>query len=139
MKQATFTNKSDLIGATASFLCMVHCAATPFLFIASACSASCCAAAPSWWISLDMFFLLISFFAVRRTTKQITQSSTHSWIKQVLWLSWFLLMISVVLEQLSSIPYIHYLKYFSALSLIGFHLYNLVFCQCADEKCCINE
>jgi hypothetical protein len=28
----------DTIGAAASFLCMIHCVATPFIFIAQACS-----------------------------------------------------------------------------------------------------
>ena len=31
---------SDSIGALASGLCMIHCVATPFFFIASACSSS---------------------------------------------------------------------------------------------------
>ena len=135
MRQAILTKNADIIGATASFLCMVHCAATPFLFIASACSASCCSAAPTWWISLDLIFLLISFFAVNRATKQ----TTKSWIKPVLWLFWSLLMTSVFLEQLSLVPYVSYLKYISALSLIVFHVYNLAFCQCNKENCCVYE
>jgi len=32
----------DLFGALVSSLCLIHCAATPFLFIAKVCSATCC-------------------------------------------------------------------------------------------------
>ena len=58
---AILKQKSDLIGAIASFICMIHCLATPFLFIASACSKSCCAAAPKWWVWLDFVFLSLSW------------------------------------------------------------------------------
>ena len=34
--------KQDYIGAVASALCLLHCIATPFLFVAKACSAACC-------------------------------------------------------------------------------------------------
>ena len=49
----TLNIKSDTIGALASGLCMVHCLATPFFFIASACSASCCSNTPLWWQWMD--------------------------------------------------------------------------------------
>lgn len=127
--------KSDLIGAVASFTCMIHCLATPFLFIASACSKSCCASAPTWWVWLDFIFLFISFFAVYRSTK----STSKSWMKPLLWLAWTALFVSILFEQLSSINYSDYFKYTSAFSLIGLHLYNLKFCQCKSDKCCANN
>ena len=52
---------SDTIGALASGLCMIHCVATPFFFIASACTASCCNMAPGWWQGFDYFFLFPNF------------------------------------------------------------------------------
>ena len=135
MKQITLSNKADLIGVSASILCMLHCAATPFIFIATACSASCCKDAPFWWGSLDFIFLFISFFAVNRAT----QLSTKPWIKLVFWLSWLLLMGSVFLEQIGKNPDIFYLKHSAALSLIGFHLFNLVYCQYKEDNCCVNN
>ena len=132
---AVLKQKSDLIGAIASFTCMIHCLATPFLFIASACSKSCCASAPTWWIWLDFVFLFISFFAVYRSTK----STSKSWMKPLLWLAWLALFSSILIEQISSINYSDYFKYTAAFSLIGLHIYNLKFCQCKSEQCCAND
>ena len=38
--------KPDSIGVLSSALCMIHCIATPFFFVATACTATCCSAAP---------------------------------------------------------------------------------------------
>ena len=127
--------KSDLIGATASFLCMIHCIATPFIFIASACSKSCCASAPTWWIWLDFVFLFISFFAVYRSTK----TSSKFWIKPLLWTAWAALFTFIILEQSTLISLHEGFKYGAAFSLIGLHLYNLKYCQCKSEKCCSTD
>ena len=74
------------------FLCAIHCIATPFLFIAKACTATCCSEAPTWWIFIDYIFLIISFTAIYYTNK----STTMYWIKLSLWISWFLLGFSIV-------------------------------------------
>ena len=129
---ATLKQKSDLIGAIASFTCMIHCIATPFLFIASACSKSCCASAPTWWIWLDFIFLFISFFAVYRST----QTTSKSWMKPALWTAWAGLLITILIEQSGWLYFSEYFKYTAAFSLIGFHLYNLKYCQCKSNKCC---
>ena len=55
-------NNSDSIGALASTLCLVHCLATPFIFVVQSCAASCCASAPAWWICFDYFFFDYFFF-----------------------------------------------------------------------------
>ena len=125
--------KSDLIGATASALCMVHCVVTPFLFIASACSKSCCSSAPTWWIWLDFIFLFISFLSVYKSL----QTTTKEWLKPLLWTAWGSLFICIFIEQFGSFHLNEYFKYGAALSLIGLHLYNLKFCQCKDDKCCV--
>ena len=129
---AEIKQKSDLIGAIASFTCMIHCIATPFLFIASACSKNCCSAAPVWWVWLDIIFLFISFFAVYRST----QTTSKPWMKPTLWTAWSALFSSILLEQSDLINFSGNFKYTAALSLIGFHLYNLKYCQCKSDKCC---
>ena len=53
--------KPDTLGALASSLCIVHCLATPMIFIAHSCAIGGCEAAPSWWKNLDYLFLTISF------------------------------------------------------------------------------
>ena len=118
---AELKQKSDLIGAIASFTCMIHCIATPFLFIASACSKSCCSAAPTWWGWLDFIFLFISFFAVYRSTR----TTSKQWMRSTLWTAWAALFTAIVLEQSDWIYFSEYFKYTAAISLIGVHLYNL--------------
>ena len=122
---------SDLIGATASTLCTIHCMATPFLFLASTCTKSCCVSAPLWWIWIDYAFLFISLFAVYKSTK----STSKFWIKFVLWGSWIALSSFIFMEQNTLLNLSDYYKYSAALSLAFFHVYNLKYCQCESENC----
>ena len=125
----------DNIGIIAGFLCAVHCIATPFLFIAKACTATCCSEAPIWWIFIDYLFLIISFIAIYYTNK----STVTTWIKLCLWISWFLLGFSIVSHSFD----INFLPknfiYFPAFTIIFLHFYNLKFCQCNEDKCCSSK
>ena len=132
---AELRQKSDIIGSIASFACMIHCIATPFLFIATVCSNSCCETAPFWWICLDFIFLLISFIAVYRST----QTTSKSWMKPTLWTSWGFLFTVIIIEQTGWLNSLEYFKYTAAFTLISFHLYNLKYCQCKSEECCTNS
>ncbi len=126
---------SDLIGATASTLCTIHCMATPFLFFASTCTKSCCNSAPLWWIWIDYAFLFISLFAVYKSTK----NSSKFWIKVILWGSWMALSFFIFMEQITQLNLADYYKYSSALSLAFFHVYNLKYCQCESDNCLVNN
>ncbi len=125
---------SDSIGALASGLCLVHCIATPFIFIAHTCSIACNGSAPIWWTSIDFIFIGISFFAVYWSAK----NSSKKWVTYALWISWFLLSFVLINEkvQLVSLPEVSI--YFPAISLVALHFYNRKFCKCSDEKCCSN-
>ena len=127
-------NNSDSIGALASGLCLIHCLATPFIFVVQSCAATCCASAPAWWICFDYFFLTISFFAIFKSTKT-TQSN---FIKYSLWSFWFLLFCLIVNESFEVILINKNVLYFIAISLSFLHIYNLKYCQCDDNKCCTN-
>tara|TARA_B100000900_G_C20310650_1_gene606010 strand:+ start:324 stop:716 length:393 start_codon:yes stop_codon:yes gene_type:complete len=126
-----YAQKYDAIGAFASFMCMIHCLATPFLFIASACSATCCDATPLWWQWVDYIFLGVSLFAVIN----ITRTSNVTFVKLGLWVSWLGLFSFFFSKQYLGISAPENLKYIPALSLVGFHLYNLKFCKCENECC----
>tara|TARA_B100000767_G_C19673231_1_gene496179 strand:+ start:738 stop:1145 length:408 start_codon:yes stop_codon:yes gene_type:complete len=126
---------SDLIGASASTLCTIHCFATPLIFFASTCTETCCASAPTWWIWLDYAFLIISFFAVYRSTK----STSKLWIKPALWFSFLALFTFIFIEHNTQLYLSHYYKYSAALSLATSHIYNLKYCQCESDKCCSNN
>ena len=126
--------KSDAVGVISSTLCMLHCIATPFIFLATVttCSNTCCSSAPGWYQWLDYVFVFISFFAVLYSTK----SSNVNWIKYALWSSWLALCFVILNANLFQFFYLsNNIKFIPSFSLIGFHLYNLRYCQCKKEKC----
>ena len=123
--------KSDTIGAFASGLWMMHCIATPFFFIVSACSSSCCAETPLWWRWLDYAFLIISFFAIVQTNK----SSNNHWMKISLWISWAALFFLITNLKFGWIHLEENLKFIPAFALVFFHVYNMRYAQC-EKECC---
>ena len=126
--------KSDVIGAMASGLCVLHCLATPFLFIAQTCSVSdCCNSGPVWWSAIDYLFVGITFFAVYHSSK----STSQDWVKYDLYTTWVMLTFLVLNEKLGFLPIAEYWKYLTAFGLISVHMYNLKFCQCVEEPCCV--
>ena len=127
-----FKIQSDTIGALASGLCMIHCLATPFFFIASACSASCCNSAPLWWQWMDYFFLFISFFAII----QATRATKNEWVTYGLWTSWVALFLLIFNIKFGWVNLAENLKFIPAFTLVGLHLYNMRYCQCDSNECC---
>jgi len=127
--------KSDLLGTVASSLCLVHCIATPFLFLAQAGSAACCESPPTWWKFMDYLFLAISFFAILWSTK----TTTLTFIKPLMWLSYIMLSIVILNEKLELFYIPEAVVYIPAVGLIILHLYNRKFCTCKTDKCCIHE
>ncbi len=124
--------KPDSIGSVASLLCLIHCVATPFIFITQACIMSCCVGTPTWWQSLDYVFIIISFFAIFRST----QTSSNKSIKIALWITWFLLFLSIVNKAFQLFYINQNLTYTTGITLALLHLYNLKYCQCVNDKCC---
>ncbi|TBN18800.1 MerC domain-containing protein [Hyunsoonleella pacifica] len=128
-------NKSDSIGILSSGLCLIHCISTPFLFAAQAHVLKCCEAKPLWWSSLDIIFLCISALAIYKSSTSVSKK----WIVIALYMSWFLLVTIVVNEKAGWFNIPESAIYFPSLSLIFFHWYGSKFCQCKNEKCCVNE
>ena len=126
--------KTDKFGIIASILCMIHCIATPFLFLAKSCSASCCESSPAWWTSIDYLFLLISFFAIYKSS----MNTSKTWVKYAMWISWIFLFAILSNETFHFFPLFEYAIYFPAMMLVIFHTYNLKYCQCNTETCCTN-
>jgi len=127
--------KSDLLGTVASSLCLVHCIATPFLFLVQAGSAAYCDSPPTWWKFMDYLFLAISFFAILWSTK----NTTLILIKPLMWLSYIMLSIIILNEKLKLFHIPEAVIYIPAVGLIVLHLYNRKFCKCNTDKCCIHE
>ena len=124
--------KPDNIGSLASMLCIVHCLATPFIFITQACTSICCAGAPTWWQSLDYVFIVISFFAIYKST----QTSSNNIIKAVLWVSWVIFFLLILNKSIQGIYINPNFTYATGIILAFTHLYNLKYCQCQNEDCC---
>ena len=127
--------KPDSIGSIASILCLIHCIATPFIFITQACTMSCCAGTPTWWQSMDYIFVVISFFAILRST----QTSSNKTIKIALWITWFLFFISIMNKAIQLLYINQNFTYATGITLALLHLYNLKYCQCDNDKCCLNH
>ena len=131
MNSVQFTSKSDVIGAAASGLCLIHCLATPFLFVAQAGLLTNGKSHPQWWGILDLVFLLISLIAIWWSAK----ATSKKWMRMALWVSWSVLAVVVANEKLSLFPIAEQAVYVPAVSLIFFHLYNRRYCQCNNETC----
>ncbi len=132
IKLRLILEKSDIFGAVASTLCLVHCIATPFIFIAHSCAAHSCTSAPGWWSGLDYLFLIVSFFAVKRSAKQ----TAKPFMKPALWISWGTLLILVLNEKVEGVDLPEVFTHISAITLAVLHIYNLKFCQCQTNTCC---
>ncbi len=124
--------KSDLFGAAASALCVVHCIATPFIFLAQSCSAS-CASKPLWWSMIDYLFLAISILAIHHSAKQ----TSLKWMPTALYISWGVLAFLILNERLHLFSVFHQALYLPAFSLVSLHLYNRKYCQCEEGECCV--
>lgn len=126
------TQKSDIFGAAASTICLIHCLITPLIFVAQTCSKTCCSTAPTWWKMVDLLFLVISFFAVYRSTTL----TTKSWLKVSFWGSWIGLALLIINDNLNLFQLAHESVYLPSLGLIILHLYNRKDCKCSGSNCC---
>ena len=123
----------DTVGAINSSLCVAHCFATPFLFLTQAQTSLVeLSSVPLWWQLLNYVFIIVSFFAVKRTVK----NSSNELVKSLLWLSWVLLSVLILDEEFEIMHMPELLTYFAGISLASLHIYNLKYCQCEDENCC---
>lgn len=133
MINTVYRNKfsADNIGMASTSLCLVHCIATPFIFIAQACTVSCCADSPVWWRTIDFIFLVISFVAVYFAAK----NSSKVWVKVAFYVLFGLLGFFIINEHFGSAQLPRILLYTPAFLLFALHLYNKKYCQCQDQCC----
>ena len=124
--------KPDIFGAIASSLCMVHCLATPLLFITHVYGSSGSETVPFWWKDLDYLFLTVSFIAIYRST----QTTSKKFMKYALWAGWAILFCLILNEKMKWLTIPGIFNYIAAIGLSTLHVYNLKYCQCKDENCC---
>lgn len=129
------SNSSDTFGALASGLCLLHCVATPLIFLAHAGTHDHHESSPMWWGMIDFLFLAISLVAIRYSAKK----TALRWMPFALYVSWGLLAGYILIEKLHLFHLSHALIYFPALSLVFLHLYNRRHCRCEEDECCVPE
>ena len=123
---------SDRIGALSSGLCMLHCFATPFLFLSQSSLILISVDFTLAWFTLNYIFLFVSFIAIYHSVK----NSSNKFIRFFLYLFWAVLSGLIINESLGIISIPETATYLSASSLICLHIYNLRYCRCDDEDCC---
>jgi hypothetical protein len=127
--------QKDKVGIIASTLCMIHCIATPFIFLAKSCSTTCCESSPIWWSSLDFLFLVASFFAIHHSNK----TTSRLWVTYALRVSWVSLLAFLLNEKLLLFSLFNGAIYLPALALVVLHLYNLKYCTCETDNACAHS
>lgn len=58
-------------------------------------------------------------------------------MKYALYASWVVLTLLILNEKMNLLPIAELWKYVGAFTLVGFHLYNRKYCNCADAEHCI--
>lgn len=125
-------NHSDSIGILAGSICLVHCLATPLLFVVKSCTHASCEAAPMWWQLMDYAFLAIALGAIV-TTKSNTR---FAWLKGSLWVSW-LALLGVLLSHSFDIVHISTIvSYIPPLLIVALHSFNVISQRKTAHSCC---
>ena len=126
--------QADYIGAAASSLCLIHCLATPLLFVAQAGSVTVSehGHGPLWWGLIDISLLFLSLIAIYRAVRL----TSKQWMKYTMVISWIALAFIIFNEKLEGFHLPHEAIYIPAISLVFLHLYNKKYCQCKDDACC---
>ena len=127
------TKNSDYIGAISGVLCIIHCIITPLLFLINAELAT-----KQTLFTLQFIgyvFLIISFFAVYSSAL----NTTNNIVKVLFFLFWGSLLFLILNESFGVFHVAETFTFISAFSLSALHIYNLNYCQCADENCCVND
>ena len=114
---------------------MLHCFATPFIFFSQTQTVHIGHDIPFAWQIINYFFIAVSGIAVYYSTK----NSTNNIVKLLMVVSWSILSFLIISEGLELFHLPEIFTYLSASFLSLLHIYNLKYCTCDDEECCIHE
>ena len=131
----TFKLNSDYLGIFSGSLCILHCAFTPILFLSQTPLVTLNQEAPVVWKMLNFLFLILSFIAVYRSGK----NSNNTYVKRLLLFTLIVLCICILNELFELFHVLEVFSYLAAASLCALHLYNLKYCSCNDESCCVHN
>ena len=126
---------SDKVGVASNILCMLHCFATPFIFLSQTQTAHISHDVPFAWQIINYFFITVSAIAVYYSAK----NSTNNIVKFLMVVFWLILSFLIISEGLEILHLPEIFTYLSASFLSLLHIYNLNYCTCSDEECCIHN
>ena len=126
---------SDKVGVVSNILCMLHCFATPFIFFSQTQTVHIGHDVPFAWQIINYFFISISGIAVYYSAK----NSTNNIVKILMVIFWSILSFLIISEGLELLHLPEVLTYLSASFLSLLHIYNLKYCTCNEEDCCIHK
>jgi hypothetical protein len=86
------------------------------------------------WQSLNFLFLAISFIAIYHSV----QNSSNSYVKILFFLNWLILSALILIELFEILSIAEFYTYIAATSLSILHIYNLNYCRCEDDSCCVD-
>ena len=125
--------RSDVFGAIANGLCLVHCMITPIIFAVKPVLDNAFLGQAQWghyWASLDYAFWIISFVAVWISAR----NTSNRKIKWAFWVAWFVFAVGIILGA-NSVEIGSWLMHIGSLSLLLAHIKNYQYCQiCAKES-----
>lgn len=116
-----------MMGIAVSALCAIHCTLTPLLFAAKPLLEGAVnegTAHSLLWHRLDHFFLILSLVAVWYSAR----NTRHKMIAFRLWLSWGMLTVGILAEQIDFREG-KWLMYIASISLVITHLQNYRYCR----------
>ena len=126
---------SDYLGIFSGTLCILHCAFTPILFLSQTQLVKLNLEASVVWKMLNFLFLILSFIAVYRSRK----NSNNLYVKRLLLYTWIALCVCILNELFELFHVLEVFSYLAAASLCALHVYNLKYCSCNDESCCVHN
>ena len=126
---------TDHLGVLSGTICMLHCAFTPFIFLSQAQLIMTYSEFSFIWNSLNFLFLIFSFIAVYISSK----NSSNKYVKILMFLFLGLLTFVIFNELFELYPIQEFYTYLFATTLCTLHLYNLKYCRCVDDDCCVHS
>jgi hypothetical protein len=116
----------DIYGIIVCTLCVLHCVATPLIFLSIAASNDNNIYPLFLWKNLDYLFLAISLFIVYNSANNTTKPT----MKYLLGISWLMLFLVILNEKIGVFHMSELVTYITSINLAVVHLYNYRYCKC---------
>lgn len=117
---------NDIYGIIVCTLCVLHCFATPLIFLSVAASNDNNISPLLLWKDLDYLFLVMSLFIVYNSAKNTTKPI----MKYILRISWLVLFLVISNEKIDVFHIPELVTYITSINLAFVHLYNYKYCRC---------